>query len=970
MIEIIDLKQEKQNTCRVMVCQMNSFEFNWKQKSGLHFLSNDEKIALKVKEFLKIAKQNSVDLILFPELSIPEKLIERIQEWSREQESIVICGSHYYENAGHIISRCPVIIKGHVYFTEKKFPSPLEKSPIFGEGISGGTKILKFLNSFIGDFSVLICADYLEENLKKELDLETLDLLCVCAFQRDSTVYHNRMNIDCENSSIGIYILYSNFIDKKYGDGKSAIFGIMDRMYVDKLFAANYTDLLPNKKLFQFKDDSEFVVSDLDMVNKRPFANRNILTEPNFHLLSTNTQTSSKDLAFIQKVAHDDERYKRIDELYVPPTEFNEILEILETKNIVFIIGDPGIGKTYTAVKILKDYFNKGFDPIWFAGLEKEERELQSKVLQDFTPTENQVVYFEDPFGRTTFERRDSLFQIFNPLLDKLSSLNCKIIITSRKEIFEIFSQESLLEKEILSLKQELNIRNPSYDINGLTSIFDKLASITCDWYEDSGCRDLVYSAIRNGEITTPLSIRDLVFVSRNVYSKQILKEQIERRSSETIKVFALEILSSSATIKTILYLTYFCGTKGKPYLSEIFSEVAKQLISLNIPIKSLSLNIEIRSQIGYRIEQFGFAKTAYKFSHPIYEESLSNLILSDSQCEIIGKTIIQEIANKNVRTAYQIINKNVIKYPEVTLLLFTHILEINTEIHDINLKLTLGQKLISTYYNTKNQDFFNLATRFYPLKTLIDDINNSSDYSDLTQELLLCLRYMKNSPVDFDSSLIKKIQWERILALKNTHYSTASKLLHFLFTSVSINPKSLSIFIEKKGTNIIKKMYFLLDDNDRKRLYNLLKGQHVQRELVKYKQSIEGVTYEKSKRKSLLRKVIFSDCKYSGILVIDTGAKKAISKHWLNLLPAGILKITGHFPAGSIVGVFDEQKTFLGVGVIEYSSRDLSKIIGHSSGQFNELIGYHHTSSAIKADFLQRFRFKEGRKWTLEDSN
>lgn len=967
MIEIVDLKQQKQTTCRVMICQMNSSEFNWQNKNGLLHLNHDDKISIKVREFLKIAKLNSVDLILFPELSIPEKLIEKIQEWSREQEAIVICGSHYYYNQDKIISRCPIIIKGHIYFTEKKFPAPLEKSPIIGEGIHAGTKVIKFINSFIGDFSVLICADYLEENLKKELNFETLDFLCVCAFQRDSSVYHNRMNIDCENSSTGLYLLYSNFIDSKYGDGNSAIFGIMDRLYADKLFEAKYTDLVPNKKLFQFKADSEFVISDLDLVNKRPFSNRNIFTEPNFHLVSTNTQTSTNDLAFIQKVAHDDERYKRIDELYVQPSEFKEIGDILKSKNIVFIIGDPGIGKTYTAVKILKDYFNNGYEPIWFAGLEKEERELQSKVLRDFIPTDNQIVYFEDPFGRTIFERRDSLFQIFNPLLDKLSNLNCKIIITSRKEIFEHFSQESLLEKEILTLKQELNIRNPSYDASGLIKIFDKLASIICDWYEDKECRNLVYSAINNGAIATPLSIRDLVFVSRNVFSAQTLEEHIERRSNESIKVFALEILSSSATIKTILYLTYFCGTKGKPYLSEIFSEVSKKLTELNIPIKSLSLNVEIRSQIGFRIEQFGFAKTAYKFSHPIYEESLASLILSDPQCEIIAKNIIQEVANKDIRTAYQIINRNVVKYPNVALLLFTHIFESNFEIDDRGLKLTLSQKLISTYFSSRNRDFFDLVTKFYPLATLIKDINNSTDWTDLTQELILCQRYINNSPVEFNSSIVEQIQWEKILALKNNHYSLASQILHLLFISFSIYPKALEIFIKKRGINVIKKMYFLLDDNDRVRLFNLFKDQPIRKELKKYMDSIARINHIKFKRKSLLRKVIFSDCKYYGILIIDNGAKNAISKIWLNLLPAGIVEVQGNFVAGSIVAIFDEETNFLGVGVSEYNSDDLAKIMGYSSNQFNELVGYYHTSSAIKADFLQRFRFGQGKKWTFE---
>ena len=75
MIEVIDLKQEKQSNCRVMVCQLNSNDFDWHHNSGLYNLTHNEKISIKITEFLKIAKHNSVDLLLFPELSIPEKLI-------------------------------------------------------------------------------------------------------------------------------------------------------------------------------------------------------------------------------------------------------------------------------------------------------------------------------------------------------------------------------------------------------------------------------------------------------------------------------------------------------------------------------------------------------------------------------------------------------------------------------------------------------------------------------------------------------------------------------------------------------------------------------------------------------------------------------------------------------------------------------------------------------------------------------
>lgn len=972
MIETIDLNQEKQDTCRIMICQLNSDEFDWELKNGLYFMVNNEKISLKIKDLLSIAKLNSVDLILFPELSIPEKQIEKLQEWSREQQSIIICGSHYSNNDSVYTPRSPVIIKGEVYFTEKIYLSPLEKSPIINEGASSGIKILKFTNSFIGNFAILICSDYLEDNLKIDLNLQSLDFLCVPSYQRDSEVYYRRMNVDCENSKDGLFILYSNFINEKYGDGNSSLFGIMDRMYLDKIKIAGYSDLDPNKKIFQFRNTTEYLIADLDLKNKRPFANRNISTSPNVQIISINTETKNKDLEFIKKIFHDDERYKRIDDLYVEPNEYNEILEIIDEKNIVFIIGDPGIGKTYTAVKILKTYYEKGFQPIWIAGLEKEERDLQSKVLRDFEPTENQIVYFEDPFGRTAFEKRDSLFQIFSPLMDKLRSSNCKIIITSRKEIFEIFTKESLLEKEILNIKKELNVSNPSYDKKLLYKIFEKLAILFCDWRDNVGFKQLVQKAIKDDKITTPLAIRDLVFVSKNTDSEEVLQEQIERRTNETTKVFALEILASSITTKVILYLTYFCGNKGKPFLSELYQNTGKELISLNLPITSFSFNIEMRSQIGYRIEQYGYNKTAYKFAHPIYEEALSSLIVSDKICETIAKTIIHELSKIDLKIAYNTINRFVIKTPDVSLLLINHILESNSKIEDISLRITLSQKLISTYYLTKNEDFFNLACHFYSLKEIVNSLNNQfTDWNDLAQKINLCQRYINNSPLEFDSSLTDNIDWDSLFNNKNDGFFTPARILNILIISITISPLSIGAFIKKKGTNIIKKIYLFSDKNDRKRLFMLLRGYPLQKEIKKYKKTIEEFEKIDNNNKFVLfRTALFSEFKYYGKIIIDNGAQRAISRPWANLLPAGIENIIGNFPAGSIVGIFNENLKFIGVGVTEYSSESLQKIMGHSSPEFQELIGYFHTNCAIKTEFLKRFKKNESENWNLAQNS
>ncbi|HEV7643374.1 MAG TPA: PUA domain-containing protein [Pyrinomonadaceae bacterium] len=959
-VETVDLKQTKELECRAMICQFHFEEFDWQKKTGLTFLTYNDKISKKISTFLQIAKQNSVDLVLLPELSVPEKLVEKIRLWSQEHNAIVVCGSHYFENADGYTSRCPVIVSGSNYFTEKIMPSPFEKSPIVGEGLNSGNKIIKISNSQFGNIGVLICSDYLDEDLKKNLDLESLDILCIPAFQNNSDFYHRRMATDCENSKNGIYILYSNFVHPKSGDGRSALFGTMDNIFSEKLQEREFTDLDPAKKLFEFKKDIEYLIVDIDLQNKRPFINRNISTEPNVRIVSTDIAPLSKDADFLQKISHDDERYKGIDEYYVAPTEYEEIIDSLEKHNLVFIIGDPGIGKTYTAVKILKDFYEKGFEPIWFAGLEKEDRNVQSRVLSQFTPESKQIVYFEDPFGRTVFERRDALFQVFSPLLDKLSQLDSKIIITSRKEIFERFSQESLLETEVLELKKELNVRRPSYDASRLVLIFKKLASSFCEWFANIEFRKLVYHAIESKKLTTPLAIRDLVFGSRSITSIEELEDRIVRRKHEIVKVFALEIHELTTPAKVFLYIVFLSGYKGHGILASMFLEILKELRALGIEANAYSFNIELRAQLGYRVEQLGSVRTAYRLSHPVYEEALAKLIFSDDKAETIVKLIIQEHAKINTNQAYRIINRIVVKYPKVALLLFRYLLENNLKLSNDDLRASVSQKLVSIYFLTRQTEFFDLALLVYPFKDLVDDINKGGDDDrGLSNKLNLVKVYKLNSPLGFDSSYSKKIDWNRVFNTINSHPTLAGTLLYYLFICVSINPKSIATFVEKRSSISLQRVYFYLDKRDRERFEQLLGNFGLKKEIRKYSDQISELEkqYGKGKKnRKLFINILFADRKYFGKLTIDKGAENAFKDAWRNLLPAGIVNVTGEFGAGSVVAIVTEDDKILGVGVTEYSAKDLRIIMKHSSNEFQELLGFFHSVAAVKREFLNIF--------------
>lgn len=71
-----------------------------------------------------------------------------------------------------------------------------------------------------------------------------------------------------------------------------------------------------------------------------------------------------------------------------------------------------------------------------------------------------------------------------------------------------------------------------------------------------------------------------------------------------------------------------------------------------------------------------------------------------------------------------------------------------------------------------------------------------------------------------------------------------------------------------------------------------------------------------------------------AGIIHIDAGAVAAIGRH-KSLLPSGIIRIEGTFPAGAVVMINDVAKA-----VTSLSSEELKKVAGAHSGRIRDLLG------------------------------
>jgi glutamate 5-kinase len=81
------------------------------------------------------------------------------------------------------------------------------------------------------------------------------------------------------------------------------------------------------------------------------------------------------------------------------------------------------------------------------------------------------------------------------------------------------------------------------------------------------------------------------------------------------------------------------------------------------------------------------------------------------------------------------------------------------------------------------------------------------------------------------------------------------------------------------------------------------------------------------------------------GSIVVDQGARDALLMRGKSLLPAGIAEVRGTFAQGDLVRVLGPDERQIGVGLSNFSSRELASIAGRKSAEISEILG--------RSDFL-----------------
>jgi len=390
-----------------------------------------------------------------------------------------------------------------------------------------------------------------------------------------------------------------------------------------------------------------------------------------FFLADVNrVQQRGRVFEFLEKIGHGGSKwYDRIDYVYVPPLEYEDIKRTLEEKRIVFITGTQEYGKTYTAVRLMWEYYNRGYKPRWIRGGEKDERTKVREKLENIRADlkSGYIIYFEDPFGKTQYEGREDLEREIGTIIDTAKQVeDAYVLITSREEVFKEFEKEKLSAKELKEFENKLNIRKPSYNYKKRKKILLRWAEEeNCNWFGNEELRNLVFNSIKDEKILpTPLSIKSFVIVTTNIKKEDELKEKIKQKSEETEKAFAKEI--KNMTDDKILFLSFLfiSSSFNVGFVRVTYQELVGELNLENAWEFDRVLN-------WFKDDKVKIVIKRLEFSHPSYSKSLRHLLVKDGYITEINEKIFSKLLfklseeNEAVRYVARAVAANFDELPE-----------------------------------------------------------------------------------------------------------------------------------------------------------------------------------------------------------------------------------------------------------------------------------------------------------------
>lgn len=171
-----------------------------------------KKVSIDVRRAVEAAREAKCDAVVFPEYSVPRAMLTELHNLANLHGMVIVGGLEGEWLHGKLYDQAAVFIPGEkrTYFQSKQEPSLEEEA---GDGFYRDGEIKLFSNSPIGNFSVVVCSDFLQLATLRSWrdDAELPEVMFVIARNKYRDLYINFAKAD----SVRLYtsVVISNVCD-------------------------------------------------------------------------------------------------------------------------------------------------------------------------------------------------------------------------------------------------------------------------------------------------------------------------------------------------------------------------------------------------------------------------------------------------------------------------------------------------------------------------------------------------------------------------------------------------------------------------------------------------------------------------------------------------------------------------------------------------------------------------------------
>jgi IstB-like ATP binding protein. len=534
-----------------------------------------------------------------------------------------------------------------------------------------------------------------------------------------------------------------------------------------------------------------------------------------------------RKIGFAKELENPQSRYRNLTSLYVKPTEYNEICLKLEKDHIIFIIGEPHLGKTFTAIHLLWEYYQKDYETLHIRHddlitmLHEKERNLKKLLLSLISSKQGNpvIIHFDDPFGETMERRTDEFAKGLSEFLILSKQYeHLRIIVTTRLNIFrEALSEQDCQDIEVL--EKDLRVHT-SYKSEVLVDILHRYTQFYKPlWSTDKKIVQILDEKLPE-MLPAPHNIEFFVRTSESLTSLEEVLQHVET-SKEMIRALGEWMASLSdheqvfltwVEIQSTSNILFIDDSASKINLEDAYRETLaflyKRKYIFSIPPSSFSVDKDKFDMILLESREKNSEIGKLDFVHPSYHEAFWYAIKKESRLLHWWITlkenlidILDDLDNKldlvqlRIIENYGTVNRDLDK-----------LLLISAESEDID------EKAIALEHMIKRVEMFRESPLFYSCVEAVISSEDPKHRAIFVNSLGKCFNLLP--PKVIDKSMLLLVDEEEEIQMKFLElYSNNINKIHNLRTNSEFEISSLveklqlvellSKYIEKREIEI-----------------------------------------------------------------------------------------------------------------------------------------------------------------------